>query len=160
MTLALAQHGLDAILIDLALLFALCVAAVVFFHRLKLPPIVGFLVAGALMGPNALGLISQPELVEQLAEIGVVLLLFTVGMELSVRDLFQMRRSILVGGGLQICLTIALGAGCALVGGCRGAVAGRPTRPRVCHRGPRRSGPSPWAPEAGRPHRVSPPARS
>ena len=117
MTLALAQHGLDAILIDLALLFALCVAVVVFFHRLKLPPIAGFLVAGALMGPNALGLISQPELVEHLAEIGVVLLLFTVGMELSVSDLFRMRRSILVGGGLQIGLTIILGAGCALVGG-------------------------------------------
>ena len=117
MTLALAQHGLDAILIDLALLFALCVAVVVFFHRLKMPPIAGFLVAGALMGPNALGLISQPELVEHLAEIGVVLLLFTVGMELSVSDLFRMRRSILVGGGLQIGLTITLGAGCALIGG-------------------------------------------
>lgn len=117
MTAALAQHGLDEVLVDLALLFAVCVAVVVFFHRLKLPPIAGFLIAGALMGPNALGLISQPELVEHLAEIGVVLLLFTVGMELSIQDLFQLRRSILIGGGIQLGLTIALGAACALIGG-------------------------------------------
>ena len=117
MTIAIAQGQLDHVLLDLALLFALCIAVVVAFHRLKVPPIAGFLIAGALMGPHAFGLIKQPELVEQLAEIGVVVLLFTVGMELSLRDLLKMRRSLLVGGGLQIGLTITLGALVALVGG-------------------------------------------
>ena len=117
MTVALAQHGLDEILSDLALLFAVCVAIVVLFHRLKLPPIAGFLIAGALMGPNALGLVSQPELVEHLAEIGLVLLLFTVGMELSVQELFQLRRPMLVGGGIQVSLTILLGTAAAMFGG-------------------------------------------
>ena len=117
MTIAIAQGQLDHVLLDLALLFALCIVVVVGFHRLRVPPIVGFLIAGALMGPHAFGLIKQTELVEQLAEIGVMILLFTVGMELSLRDLLKMRRSLLIGGGLQIGLTIALGSLVALVGG-------------------------------------------
>lgn len=116
MILANAQHDLNHVLVDLVALFAICIGVVVGFHRLRIPPIVGFLAAGALVGPNALGLISQAGLVEQLAEIGVVVLLFTVGMELSLRDLFKMRRSLLIGGGLQIGLTIALGATAALIG--------------------------------------------
>ena len=89
---------------DLVLLLALCVAVVVLFHRLRIPPIAGFLAAGALLGPNALGLIQHVSLVEQLAEIGVVVLLFTVGMELSLRDLLKMRRSLVLGGGLLTAL--------------------------------------------------------
>ncbi len=116
MTLAIAENGLDHILVDLVVLFALCILVVVCFHRLRIPPIAGFLAVGALMGPNALGLIHQVEIVEFLAEIGIVVLLFTVGMELSLRDLFKMRRSLLVGGGLQIGLTIGLGASGALLG--------------------------------------------
>ena len=117
MTLAIAENGLDHILVDLVVLFALCILVVVCFHRLRIPPIAGFLAVGALMGPNALGLIHQVEIVEFLAEIGIVVLLFTVGMELSLRDLFKMRRSLLVGGGLQIGLTFGLGASGALLGG-------------------------------------------
>ncbi|MHC4513040.1 MAG: cation:proton antiporter domain-containing protein [Planctomycetota bacterium] len=115
--IAIAQHGLDEVLLGLAMLFALCVAVVVVFHRLKLPAVAGFLVAGALMGPHALGLIDQEELVKQLAEVGVVVLLFTVGMELSIPDLWKMRRAIFIGGGLQVLLTVGLGAVVALLGG-------------------------------------------
>ena len=114
---AFAEAGLDYVLLDLAQLFALCIAVVVGFHRLHVPPIAGFLIAGALMGPHALGLIKQQELVQHLAEIGVVVLLFTVGMELSLRELFRMRRSLLFGGGIQIGLTITLGAVGAWIGG-------------------------------------------
>src|SRR5690606_31900965 len=71
----IAVESLDHVLLDLALLFALCIAVVVGFHRIKVPPIAGFLIAGALLGPHALGLVQQPLLVEQLAEIGVVVLL-------------------------------------------------------------------------------------
>ncbi|MCB9870193.1 MAG: cation:proton antiporter [Planctomycetes bacterium] len=112
-----AHSGLAEMLLELALLFALCIAVVLCFHRIKLPPIVGFLITGAVVGPHSFGLIEQPELVENLAEIGVVVLLFTVGMELSVRELLRMRRSLVLGGGLQVLVTIALGATVASLGG-------------------------------------------
>ena len=79
--------SLDPILIDLALLFGLSVAVIVGFHRLRLPPVVGFLAVGAVVGPRSLGLVSHQGLVDQLAEVGVVVLLFTVGMELSLQQL-------------------------------------------------------------------------
>ncbi len=109
--------SLDPILFDVAVLFGLCVLVVLVFHRLRLPPIVGFLLTGALIGPNALGLIGHQELVDQLAEVGVVILLFSVGMELPLRHLGQMKRALLVGGGLQMGLTLGLGAAGALLGG-------------------------------------------
>ncbi len=109
--------SLDPILLDLALLFALCVAVVLLFHRLRLPPIVGFLLTGAVIGPNALGLVRHQELVVQLSEVGVVILLFSVGMELPLRQLAALRRTLLIGGGLQMVLTVLLGAVAATVGG-------------------------------------------
>jgi CPA2 family monovalent cation:H+ antiporter-2 len=109
--------ALDPILLDLARLFGLCVAAVLVFWKLRVPPLVGFLLTGAVIGPNATGLVGHIELVEQLAEVGVVILLFSVGMELPLRQLARLRRTVLVGGGLQIGLTLLLGAGAALLAG-------------------------------------------
>lgn len=109
--------SLDPILLDLAVVFALCVVVVVVFHRLRLPPIVGFLLTGVAIGPNALRLVGHQGLVDQLAEVGVVILLFSVGMELPLRQLAELRRTVLLGGGLQIGLTVVLGAMAALVGG-------------------------------------------
>src|SRR5688572_20814421 len=109
--------NLDPILVDLALLFGLCVAVGVLFQRLRIPPVVGFLFAGALIGPNAFGVVAHRELVDQLAEVGAVVLLFSVGLELSMSTLARMRRAILVGGSVQILGTVALGALVALVGG-------------------------------------------
>lgn len=109
--------SLDPILLDLALLFALCVAVVLVFHRLRLPPVVGFLLTGVAIGPNALGLVTHQALVEQLAEVGVVILLFSVGMELPLHQLARLRRTVLLAGGLQLGLTLLLGAGGALLGG-------------------------------------------
>ena len=79
--------NLDPILVDLALLFGLCVAVGVLFHRLRIPPVVGFLFAGALIGPNAFAVVGHRELVDQLAEVGAVVLLFSVGLELSMATL-------------------------------------------------------------------------
>ncbi len=97
---------LEDVLTDLAALFALCVFAGVLFQRLKMPPIVGFLAIGALVGPNALGIVSESATVERLAEVGVVVLLFTVGMELPLSQLARLRRTMLVGGGIQIVGTV------------------------------------------------------
>ncbi len=109
--------SLDPILRDLTVLFALCVGVVLVFHRLRVPPIVGFLLTGPAIGPNALGLVRHRELVDQLSEIGVVILLFSVGMELPLRQLAALKRTLLLGGGLQMALTVILGTAAALVGG-------------------------------------------
>lgn len=81
-------------------------AAVLYLcHLLKIPVIIGFLITGVIAGPQALGLISDLESVHALAEIGIILLLFTIGIEFSFQHLFQARRPVLVGGSIQIAVT-------------------------------------------------------
>ncbi|MDX1532440.1 MAG: cation:proton antiporter, partial [Rhodothermales bacterium] len=77
-------------------------------YRLRRVPIAGFLLAGVLIGPGALGLVEDLELVQATAEIGVVLLLFTIGVEFSLTKLARLGRAIFVGGGLQVGITTAL----------------------------------------------------
>jgi monovalent cation:H+ antiporter-2, CPA2 family len=76
--------------------------------RVGLIPILGFLLAGVLIGPNALGLVRNPELIDAAAEVGVILLLFTIGIEFSLETLRRISRLIFIGGGLQVGLTILL----------------------------------------------------
>lgn len=102
--------ALDPALLDLAMLFGLCAAVAIAFHRLKLPALAGFLAVGAVAGPHCLGLVHEKDLVQSLAEMGVVLLLFTVGLELSWKQIVRLRRAVVVGGGLQVLGTVALGA--------------------------------------------------
>ena len=108
---------LEQVLFELALLFALCVGVAVTFHRLRLPPIVGFLVAGVLVGPNAIALVKHEEMVRELAEVGIIVMLFAVGLEVPLRQLRRLRRAILVGGFIQIFGTVCVTAGiCWLIG--------------------------------------------
>lgn len=108
---------LEQALLELALLFALCVGVAVTFHRLRLPPIVGFLVAGVLVGPYGLGFVRHEAMVRELADVGVVVLLFAVGLEVPLDQLARLRRTILYGGGAQVLGTVLLGAGvCRLAG--------------------------------------------
>ena len=92
------------------LLFAGAVIAYL-CSRIGLVPIVGFLAAGVLIGPNALGLVTNQALVDQAAELGVILLLFTIGIEFSLEKLNRIRRLIFGGGGLQVTLATLLTAG-------------------------------------------------
>jgi CPA2 family monovalent cation:H+ antiporter-2 len=87
-----------------ALIAAGTVIAYICF-RLRLVPIVGFLLAGVLIGPHALGLVSNLELVDAAAELGVILLLFTIGIEFSLERLARIKRLIFFGGGLQVLLS-------------------------------------------------------
>jgi monovalent cation:H+ antiporter-2, CPA2 family len=87
-----------------ALIVAGAVIAYISF-RLKLVPIVGFLIAGVLIGPNALGLVKDQAIVDATAEIGVILLLFTIGIEFSLEKLARIQRLIFGGGGLQVGLS-------------------------------------------------------
>ena len=100
-------------LTELLFLLAAATAGVVLFERLRLPAIAGFLVVGALVGPGGLGLIDDVERVTALAELGVVFLLFEIGLELPIDRLRRLWRPAIVAGGLQVALTL----------GCVGAVA-------------------------------------
>ena len=96
------------ILQDLVLIFAGSAVGLYVCTRLKLPPIVGFLLAGLVMGPFGFGLVKSMHDVEVLAEIGIVLLLFTIGIEFSIKDLLRSKRAVLLGGSLQVVLTIVI----------------------------------------------------
>ncbi len=75
-------------------------------HRIRLVPIVGFLLAGVVVGPTALGVVTDQALIDGMAEVGVILLLFTIGVEFSLEKLARIRRLIFLGGGLQVGLTV------------------------------------------------------
>ena len=97
-----------AFLGPLALIFLAALGAAYLLHRLRQPPMIGFLVAGAVLGPYGLGLVQDVHVVESLAELGVVLLLFTIGLELSLGHLRRLGPIVSVAGPLQILGTIAL----------------------------------------------------
>lgn len=101
--------NLQDLLRDLVVVFLSGVLAVVGLRRIGLPPIVGFLVAGLLIGPHALGLVSGLHTVEVIAELGVALLLFTIGLEFSLDRLRPIARFVAVGGTLQVGLTVLAG---------------------------------------------------
>ncbi len=109
--------GAPAFLTEVAALLVAAAVAAYLASRLRQVPIVGFLVAGVVIGPNAVGLVRSIDTVNAAAELGVILLLFTIGIEFSLDRLFAIRRMIVGGGGLQVGLAIAVTAGlCLLVG--------------------------------------------
>ncbi len=109
------MHDLG-VLRDLAIIAGLALPVVALAHRLHLPPLAGFLVVGVLIGPSGTALIPDPEAVAALSEIGVVLLLFEIGLELSLSDVLRWGRSVAIAGGAQMAgmLALAVAAGTAL----------------------------------------------
>ena len=91
---------------DIVIIFGLSIAIIFICHRLRVPTVVGFLLTGILAGPYGLGLVKAVHEVEILAEVGVVLLLFTIGIEFSLERLLQIKKSVLMGGSIQVLLTI------------------------------------------------------
>jgi CPA2 family monovalent cation:H+ antiporter-2 len=106
----------DALPVALILL-ASAVAVVVLFRQLSIPAILGYLLVGACIGPNALGLVAATEDQRYLAEFGVVFLMFSVGLEFSLPQLMAMRRTVFGFGGAQVTAILLLGVlGSILVG--------------------------------------------
>ena len=102
---------------DLTILFGASVLASYLFRALRLSTIAGFLVAGAAIGPGGLALIESTEEVRQMEEIGVMLLLFSIGVEFSIDKLRRGGRTVLAGGSSQVLTTgLAVGAAAALLG--------------------------------------------
>lgn len=95
---------------DIVIVLGLSIGVLLLLYRLRVPLIVGFLITGILAGPNGLELVTAGEEVHLLAEIGIVLLLFTIGVELSLRDLMKMKRQLFLGGASQVFLTMAVAA--------------------------------------------------
>ena len=102
------------LLLDLLILVGLAIPIVALAHRLNAPPLVGFLAAGVIVGPHGVGLIAGPDAIETLAELGVALLLFAVGLELSLSHVRRWARAVFAGGGLQVAGTLAAAGGLAL----------------------------------------------
>ncbi|HEX6279630.1 MAG TPA: cation:proton antiporter, partial [Pyrinomonadaceae bacterium] len=102
---------------DLLIILLVSVPVAYFCLRLKLPLLVGLMLTGMAIGPYGLGLIKDLQSIEILAEIGVMLLLFTIGLEFSLKRLGEMKRLVLLGGGLQVLLTAAAIAGVAMMFG-------------------------------------------
>ena len=97
------------IAVGLSLAFVCGLVAV----KLRMPPLVGYLLAGIIMGPHTPGFIADLEIAEELSEIGIVLLMFGVGLHFSVRDLMEVRRIAIPGAIAQIGAATLLGAGLA-----------------------------------------------
>jgi CPA2 family monovalent cation:H+ antiporter-2 len=91
---------------DIVIIFGLAIAVLFICHRLRVPTVVGFLLTGMFVGPYGFGLVKAVHEVEIFAEIGIVLLLFTIGIEFSFERLLQIRKSVLMGGSMQVFLTL------------------------------------------------------
>ena len=107
------QTSLQPVLV----LLAAAVLVVVVFRSLRLPPLLGYLIVGVAIGPNALGWITTTDDVRHLAEIGVVFLMFSIGLEFSLPRLLTMRRIVFGLGAAQVLVTLLLVLGVALAVG-------------------------------------------
>jgi len=94
-----------SLLTDIVIIFALSTLVNLVFTRIKIPTAVGYLMTGIIAGPHLLSIIHAEHDIELLAEIGVILLLFTIGMEFSLKHLLKIRRIVFLGGLIQVLVT-------------------------------------------------------
>lgn len=93
---------------SVAIFLGATLIAVPLFKRLKLGAILGYLIAGVLIGPSVFNFIDEPSTILHFAELGVVLLLFVIGLELEPKTLWRMRNNIIISGGSQLLLSAVL----------------------------------------------------
>ncbi len=109
-------HDIDLIIL-LAVGFGLALVFGYLAARIRLPPLIGYLIAGIILSPNTPGIVADMHLANQLAELGVMFLMFGVGMHFSLSDLMQVRRIALPGAILQIAVATLLGIGISMMWG-------------------------------------------
>jgi len=95
---------------SLEIIFIASAAVILLLYKLKIPSLIGFIIAGIIIGPHGVGLIKDVHFIQILAEIGVILLLFTIGIEFSLTKLFRIKKAVLGGGGAQVLFTIIASA--------------------------------------------------
>ncbi len=91
---------------DLVVILLVSIPIIFIFKKIHIPSIVGFLIAGMIIGPHGLQLISELNEINIMAEVGVILLLFTIGLEVKLEKLIEMKKFLLVSGGLQVLTTL------------------------------------------------------
>jgi CPA2 family monovalent cation:H+ antiporter-2 len=101
----------DSLLAQLLILLAAALIVGTIFERLKQSALVGYLLAGMLVGPNVLGFIAESESITELADLGVALLMFTIGLEFSFKRLRKLGRVVILGGSLQVIITTSVAMG-------------------------------------------------
>ncbi len=111
------SSAVEALLLQATILFGAATLVLLASHRLRLPAVVGLLLTGALIGPSGLALVADSASVEISAEIGVVFLLFTIGLELSFGRLRELARFFWLGGAIQTFVTLGLVVALALAAG-------------------------------------------
>ena len=111
-------HDVDLIIL-LAVGFGIALIFGYIAARLRLPPLIGYLIAGIIISPNTPGVVGDIHLANQLAELGVMFLMFGVGMHFSLKDLLQVRRIALPGAILQIAVATLLGLAVSMLWGWR-----------------------------------------
>ncbi|MDI6845382.1 MAG: cation:proton antiporter [Candidatus Saccharicenans sp.] len=94
------------LLAELLIVLLASILVIVLFHRLRIPAVVGFLITGILIGPGGLGLVKDLRMISALAEVGVMMLLFVIGIEFSLERLQRIQRFFWVGGSLQLLMTV------------------------------------------------------
>ena len=92
---------------SISLVLAFSILVLLVCYRFKIPEVIGLLLTGVIAGPSVLGIFTNMHDIDYIAEIGVVLLLFTIGMEFSFKSLMQVKKEFLVGGTLQVLFTFA-----------------------------------------------------
>jgi len=115
--------GPDEVIVRLVLLLLAAVSLGILLERLKQSPLIGYLMAGTILGPHGLQLLHDDNVVHGLANIGVALLLFSVGLEFSLARLRQLGRFAIGGGAFQVIFTMLAGAGIAYALGLEGKMA-------------------------------------
>jgi CPA2 family monovalent cation:H+ antiporter-2 len=104
-----------ALFTDILIIFAIALVVGMIFNRIRVPPLVAFILTGVIVGPYGLSIIQGQEQVTNLAEIGIILLLFTIGLEFSFKNLWKIRLIAIVGGALQVGLSFAFFCGLSLM---------------------------------------------
>jgi len=98
------------ILIDIVIIFAFATAVNYLFTKIKIPTIIGYLLTGIVVGPSLLKVIHSPNEIEFMAEIGIILLMFTIGLEFSLNHLVKIRNIVFFGGFIQLVFTVGIAA--------------------------------------------------
>ncbi|MDP2114474.1 MAG: cation:proton antiporter, partial [Bacteroidota bacterium] len=99
-----------SILIDIVIIFAFSTAVNYLFTRIKIPTIIGYLLTGIVVGPSLFGIIRSPHDIEFMAELGVIILMFTIGLEFSLNHLIKIRKIVFFGGFAQLLFTAGITA--------------------------------------------------
>ena len=95
---------------DIVVILLVSLPIIFLFKKINIPSIVGFLIAGMIIGPYGFRLINDSDSINALAQMGVITLLFTIGLEISFKDLARMKKFVFIAGTLQVVLTVIISA--------------------------------------------------